>query len=219
MAKGNRTRGPDRITKGTTGFIEVSQRFKNETDTYKKYAAARRANRKYTQQMTGDLYDRIKEYATDCDNAREPMTMAGMMIATNTNKDFWSKGRQGDYDYLLDEYIELHNITESDITYIDGLPYHIGDEGPVLLLMWSDVLEKCSMLLQDQLERNCYTNKGNPAGSIFSLKAQFKWREEDPTTTYSSNTLIIADKEQAVKALEMLNPSNSNGSGGSGNNW
>ena len=222
--KGNRTTGPDRINSGCEVLADNTARYKNEIDQYKKFAAARRSRRKYKQENAGVMYEQIKEYAAQCIDDRQPMTIAGMMLATGTNKDFWSKAQNNEYDYLLEEYISLHRITADNITEIDGLPYHLttdddGEIAAVLLLPYSEILEKSTILIQDQLERNLYTNKGNPAGSIFSLKAQFKWREEEPTTTYSSNTLIIADKDQAVKALEMLKPSNSNGSSGSGNNW
>lgn len=219
--KGNRTTGPERINSGCEVFADNMTRYKNEIEQYKQFAAARRSRRKYTQENAGAMYEQIKEYAAQCIDDRQPMTIAGMMLATGTNKDFWSKAQNGEYDYLLEEYLSLHSITEDKVTIIDDLPYHLttGDGGEVdavLLLPYSEILEKSTILIQDQLERNLYTNKGNPAGSIFSLKAQFKWREEEPTTTYSSQTLIIADREQAVKALDMLKPSNCNGSGDSG---
>ncbi len=117
----------------------------------------------------------------------------------------------GEYDYLLEEYMALNNTT--NITEIDGLPYHINEDGSlVLLIPWSEVVQKLRLIIQDQLEQNLYTNKGNPAGSIFSLKANYQWQEE-PVTQHVENTLVIADASQAKKAMAMLlEPSDSNGS-------
>ena len=59
-------------------------------------------------------------------------------------------------------------------------------------------------MIQEQLESNCYTNKGNPAGSIFGLKARFDWRDDPDVPNHLTQNLVIADAGQAKKALAML---------------
>ena len=86
-----------------------------------------------------------------------------------------------------------------------GEPYYIntetGEAEPLATL--SEIVKKCHLLIQAQLEGNCYTNKGNPAGSIFGLKAQFGW-SDDTSPQHLTQVVQICDAEQAQKALEML---------------
>ena len=84
---------------------------------------------------------------------------------------------------------------------------HIDENGEIkriTLVTYGDVTQKCSLLIQAQLESNCYSNRGNPAGSIFGLKARFQWQDTPQTVGNVTNNLVIADAEQAKKALEML---------------
>ena len=188
---------------------KLNAAFAQELAGYREFAAARRNRRKYTQEGMTDMYTRVCEYAQECERAHAPMTIAGVQMALNTNKDFWSKAQAGEYDFLLEEYLALHNLTEDDFTYIDGEPWHVytdadtGECAQVMLIPFSDFVQKVRLILQDQLERNLYTNKGNPAGSIFSLKAQFDW-QEDHAPQHLVQQLVIADNDQARKAIELL---------------
>ena len=204
--KGNTTNSP----RNTEKIVRLSKQFRTEVDEYKRYATERRNNRKYTQEMLADVYTKAVDYLEECRKSHKPMTIAGIMLNTGLNKDVWSKAGMGEYDYLLEEYMALN--TTDNITEIDGLPYHINEDGSlVLLIPWSEVVQKLRLIIQDQLEQNLYTNKGNPAGSIFSLKANYQWQEE-PVTQHVENTLVIADASQAKKAMAMLlEPSDSNG--------
>lgn len=229
---GNRTNhDPERMEQAGKMFASMTERYKQEIDTYKKFAAARRSRRKYTQEYLGTLYARLKEYAGDCERTRAPMTVAGLLLALGVDRETWSRAKAGELDYLLEEFVDLNGVQEEDVHEYEGMPAlvrahegtcennnaHAKDtrdinaredaedvvEGVVLLIPYSEFAEKCTLLLQDQLERNCYTNKGNPAGSIFSLKAQFQWREDD-APQHLVQQLVIADSEQARKAIGML---------------
>lgn len=197
--KGNTTNSRRDSTK-IKGF---NARYSEELEEYQRFASARRNMRKYTQEGLFEIYKAICDYVEETSAKGKPLTVAGLMLASGTNKDFMSKARNGDYDYLLEEYIALNSIEDADVEIVDGLPCHVTSGGVVALIPCSDVINRALLLVQQRLEENCYTNKGNPVGSIFALKAQFKWREDD-TPQHVVNQLVIADLEQAQKALEML---------------
>ena len=197
--KGNTTNS----RRDSTAIKGYSKRYHEEIDGYQKFATARRNMRKYTQEGLYEIYKSICEYVEETSAKGKPLTVAGLMLASGTNKDFMSKARNGDYDYLLEEYIVLNSIDDADVEIVDGLPCHVTSDSIVALIPCSDVINRALLLVQQRLEENCYTNKGNPVGSIFALKAQFKWREDD-TPQHVVNQLVIADLEQAQKALEML---------------
>lgn len=206
MAKGNRNHKSIKPVQ----YGETAKMWSEEVKGYKAYAEERRSRRKWSQEALGDIYKGIIEYADNCRKNKEPMTIAGTMLATGTNKDVWYKARQGDMDYLLEEFVELNNISDNDIFLDDyNIPWcsftdeNTGEIREVILIYWSEVAKTRDLMIQEQLERNCYTNRGNPAGSIFSLKAQFNWRE-DETPQHLVQQLVIADLDQAKKALEML---------------
>lgn len=194
----------------TEAITEYNKKYKEEIEGYKQFAAARRARRKYTQESAARFLDLAKEYVIECEHARQPLTVSGMMLHTDSRKDFWTRAKAGELDYLLEEYIHTHNITDDDIQVIDNMPFHAaidqqtGEIVQVPLVPWSEILEKTSMLIEDQLEKNCYTNKGNPAGSIFGLKAHYGYRDDPQTPQHLVQNLVIADSEQAKKAMEML---------------
>ena len=182
----------------------INKKYSEEIAGYKAFVEERKNRRKYKQETVGQAYHALLDYMEDCYKKKQPLTVAGMQLAMGMLRDAWYRAKDGDMDYLLEEYIRDNNISEQDITYDqDGLPWVDGENGPVLLILWSELRKKADLMIQDQLERNCYTNKGNPAGSIFGLKAQFQWRE-DEGPQHVVNQLVIADLEQAKKALKML---------------
>lgn len=200
--KGNRTNSPRNPEK----IQALPEKYSEEVKAYKAFAEARRSMRKWTQETLGDVYKRVQAYMDDCCASKTPMTVAGTILATGVDRNTWDKAGKGEMDYLLEEYVELNTIAEEDIIYDDvGNPWHNRgqDLRPVILIPWSEVRQKADLMIQAQLERNCYTNRGNPAGSIFGLKAQFKWRE-DESPQHLVQQLVVADAEQAKKMLEML---------------
>ena len=189
---------------GAQALNSLAKAYSAEVAGLKAFAEDRKRRRKYTQEGVTKAYQAISDYVDDCYKKKTPLTVAGFQLAIGIHRDAWIKARDGDLDYLLEEYLQDHHITENDISMDqDGLPWVQSDHGPVLLLRWSDLRKKADLLIQDQLERNCYTNRGNPAGSIFGLKAQFNWRE-DEGPQHLVQQLVIADLDQAKKALEML---------------
>jgi hypothetical protein len=154
-------------------------------------------------EKTTDLIEKLARYEEDTLRQGKPLTMAGYILASELKHDTFYRVLNGDYDYVVEEYRLLHDVPADVIEYTD-------DEGTVqLLIAWSDILQNCRLKIQQQLEENCYnssTHRGlNPAGSIFGLKAQHGWKEDNAAThNTTNNNLIIADATQALKALKSL---------------
>ena len=98
---------------------------------------------------------------------------------------------------------EANTCGSTALKSLTGVTAVTSSDTGILLISYSEFYEKTWLLIQNQLEENCYTNKGNPAGSIFGLKAQFDWREDESPQHLVQN-LVIADSEQAEKAMKML---------------
>lgn len=192
----NSKRDTDKITKYNSMYSE-------EIREYKKFAIARRNKRKHKQESLVEFVDKLEEYLEEKRKTGKPLTIAGIMLTLGIDRNTWYKALDGELDYLLEEYIAINHITDSDVTYIDNLPYHFGESGRVMLIPYSEFLQKVYLLIQERLEENLYSNRGNPAGSIFSLKHNYHWREDD-NPQHIVEHLVVADSEQAKKAMEML---------------
>ena len=168
------------------------------SETCKRIAASRRANSPIRQEMLVEYINRVEKYVEDCSRIGKPLTHAGFALACDIGIDTWRRIREGQFDYVPEEFRILHDLPADAQEYIT-------EDGEVIpLIPWSDVFKKCELLIQEQLESNCYTNKGNPAGSIFGLKARFDWRDDPEVPHNLTQNLVIADSEQARKALRML---------------
>ena len=184
-------------------YSEYTETYSKELESYKNFAAHRKNNRKYTQEGMYGYIVKLADYVAEQRAVKRPLTIAGVLLALGTNKDFWSKAKNGEYDFLLEEVLDKYTVTEDNIVEFNGVPCLETEDGRIPLISYSDFYEKTWLLIQNQLEENCYTNKGNPAGSIFGLKAQFDWREDESPQHLVQN-LVIADSEQAEKAMKML---------------
>ena len=182
----------------TQAITELSRQYSQITEQAKQYAAARRALSPVRVECINDICCKWEEYIQECEHSRTPLTWGGFALAAGISADTLKRMRAGELDHIIEEYIILHDL-EPGTTEI------VSDDGEIIpLVPWSKLTEKISNLIQDQLERNCYTNKGNPAGSIFGLKARFDWQDQPQQAGTINNNLVIADAEQARKALEML---------------
>lgn len=144
-----------------------------------------------------DVLQRISDYIEDRRETGKPLTHAGFMRCFGICADTYYK--LDAYDYVLDEYRLMHGLPP-DATE------HETENGTIPLVSWADIKKNvCDVAIQEQLEENCYNVKArNSAGSIFGLKARYDWRDDNTTPQTVNNTLVIADGQQARKALEML---------------
>lgn len=182
---------------------------------YKDFAAARRKNRVYHAVNLSERIRRAEEIAEERGKTGKPFTIGEIMIAAEIcNNDIWARIKAGEKDYLIFEYIDLNGITEESCLYTaEGTPYvEARDEvtGQVVefpLSLYSERLEKIYKWQESILEGNLYKSRNMPTvtGSIFGLKNTHKWSDQpQEAEKVSRQTLIIADKSQAMKALDML---------------
>lgn len=183
----------------TTAIQDAAKGLSLITEEAKKLCAARRARSPVCVEQMPIILQAWDDYAKECERINRPITWGGLALAGGISVRTLQRMRDGELDHMVDEFRISHDLPPEATEYVN-------EDGEVIALVpWSQPCQKLEALIQDQLERNCYTNKGNPAGSIFGLKARFDWRDQDaPGTTISSNTLVIADSEQAKKAMAML---------------
>lgn len=213
--KGNRTRGKDRRGNrkgrpGTppedqTGLREASAAKAEKLEYYKKIAEQQAKTIKYGQEYAGQMMDNFNAYVIEQRNQRRPLTIAGLIRASGVSKDTYYRYRDGEADHMLYEYMDLHGIDYSQ----EGNEITTEEGERVLLLRLSEIIKNAELAIQEQLEENCYTNKGNPAGSIFGLKARYDWQDTPPDQrTTNNNTLVlnnVATLDEAREAMKRLN--------------
>ena len=125
-----------------------------------------------------------------------------MILASGISRATWYEMLAGDYDYRLYQYIDTHNIDEMQKLDVDGMEAVINSDGEVVLLIcYSEILQKAMLMLEEQTEERLY--KSGRVGDIFSLKAIHGWREEQSPQTVNQ-TLVIATEEQAREAIKLL---------------
>ena len=193
---GNFNGGPG--SRNTQAVNDLQRQAAAITAQAKELAAARRAASPVCMEQMSTICDKWEKYIEECEHSRQPLTWGGFALAAGVSVDTIQRMRRGELDHIVDEYRLIHDIQPQETEYIDP-------DGQIIpLVQWSQITQKLEALIQDQLERNCYTNKGNPAGSIFGLKARFNWQDQPQSAATINNNLVIADAEQARKALEML---------------
>ena len=184
---------PDKI-------IEVTEERKNTALQAQALTAAIN-NRKYRQADVYRIATACAGYIEDCQRTNKPLTVAGFILAAGIPTATWYEMRDGKHDAITAYYQMQHNYTDDD-----GQPIYIDEatgEAETLVTP-SEIVKRCYLVLQNQLESNCYNVKAhNVAGSIFGLKAQFNWND-DTTPQQVTQNLVICDAEQAKRALKLL---------------
>jgi len=194
----------------TEGLIRTNNAYKAEIDGYKARAVAYRKNRKYTiTELTSASYN-ILDYIKNCINSGTPATIAGMILNSGYNTDFYYKAKRAEYDYIIQEYIELNNIDLSEcVTDPDGLLVYTDNQNKSFVLSpISQTIEKCLLLMENDLQIRSLTDKSmaRTTGAIFNLKAVFNYNDKPETDVKTvNNTLIVnANPEQTAKAMKLL---------------
>lgn len=190
---------------------EIRTEYNNELSGYKARAAAYRNNRKYTPaEITRATYS-ILDYIKSCINTGQPATIAGIILNSGFSKRFYYMAKAGELDYIQQEYIELNNIDLSEcVTDPDGLLIYTEKStgSKIVLSLISDVIEKCLLLIENDLQIRTLTDKSmaRTTGAIFNLKAVFNYNDRPETDVKTvNNTLIVnANPEQTAKAMQLL---------------
>ena len=205
MGKGNNTAGNDRRkNKNIDSLIRANANKKEYTEHYKEIARQREKVIKHGQPYALALKEKLESYIEEKNRERKPLTIAGLIKASEVNHDTYYRYRNGEADHLLYAFMDLHGIDYSE----EGNIYQLETGEMVLLVRLSEIIKSAELSVQEQLEENCYTNRGNPAGSIFGLKARYDWIDQPPDTrTTNNNTLVlnnVASLEEAKDALKRL---------------
>ena len=196
--KGNRTKSG----RNPQNAININKQFGEEVAAYKEAAEKIRRAKKYKQEDLATIYKRIMDYIADKREQDKPITVSGMILASGISRATWYEMLAGDYDYRLYQYIDTHNIDEMQKLDVDGIEAVINSDGEVVLLIcYSEILQKAMLMLEEQTEERLY--KSGRVGDIFSLKAIHGWREEQSPQTVNQ-TLVIATEEQAREAIKLL---------------
>lgn len=202
MAKGNRTDS----RRETKHLQENNSRYKQEIDTYKEYALNRKKNRVHTQEQVTVLYENLCQYIEEQRQQDKPLTVAGAILAAGIDTSIWYRMKNGDYDFLLDEFLDLHDI-DLDEAPVDeaGMKYGVVDGVKVLFIEYGEVVKRYMLLLQEQAEQRLYS-KGGKVTDIFTLKALHGW-QDSPQVINDNRTLnidLVASPEEAKAALDRL---------------
>ena len=181
-----------------SALIQTTKEFSEFSKQCKQLAEVRRARSPVQVERTAEVLQNISDYIERQQSRGKPLTHAGFMRCFGVGAEtYYSLDK---YDYILEEYKALHDLPMDATQYTDenGVIYP--------LVPWSNIKKNvCDVAIQEQLEENCYTNRGNPAGSIFGLKARYAWDDSNGANAqHIVNNLVIADTEQAQKSLDML---------------
>lgn len=194
MAKGNRNHKEIK----PIDYAEVSKARAEITEAARKLAESCRARSPYSVEKQGLFIEKLENYVKEQMDSGEPLTISGFNLAAGIPQRTWEKMRHGEYDTMIYEYKMLNDIPE-DVTQITN------EDGEILsLLPWSEIVDKCYLLAQEQRERGCIAGKaGNVIGNMFLLKAQHGLSDQPEQIQTQNNIQIVADAETAMKALEM----------------
>ena len=168
-------------------------------DYYKGLVEQRRKNRKVGQEQAFQIYNKVKSYIAENNG---PITISGMILASDLTKSQWTELKEGAADYDLFAFADAKGIDINSCDTYDGMPYTKYKGEDILLLPFSELIEKFYLMHEDELEKRLY-EKGR-SGDIFALKAKHKWIEEEKAPQTVNQTLVIASPDEAKKALELL---------------
>lgn len=194
-------------------IVDMSKAYSNHLQDIKEYAAGMMAARTYTVTELARRLNKCIELVNARMSCNKPFAIGELILAANVSRDTWDRIRKGELDYLIVEYITLNDIQEADIIndgeqqYIDIQDAKSGEIVRTPLAPPSEIIEKFYTQHEIFLELNMYNNKSMPAvtADIFALKARHKWDDKPQDSgTVTNNNLIIADKEQAQKVVELL---------------
>ena len=189
----------------TKGLETITKAYSNEIQGYKQYAAALRSRAYDINKITAGINGMI-DYIKECHAKDEPATSAGLVLASGFNRNSFYRAKNGDLDNVQVQYMH-----ESGITLDDGIEDNNGiirdNEGKVLSLC-SEIIEKCYLYMEADLQRRSLTDKSmaRTTGAIFNLKAVFNYNDKPETETKTvNNTLILnTNADQAAEAMKLL---------------
>lgn len=162
-------------------------------------AIAKRERSPYSPEKQGEFIEKLADYVEQQEEQRKPLTVAGFILASGIPKRTWYEMKRGDYDAGIEEYKMLKGIP------LDAEEWTTEDGEVLSLIPWSDVIDRCYLLAQQERETACIAGKaGNVIGNIFLLKSQHGLSDQPQQVQNQTNIQVVANAETAIKALEML---------------
>ena len=210
MPKGIYKHDPEHTKASLDRLQAINKAYSDEIKGYKAFALDRRNNRKYNALEISNAMRGIIQYVIECTETHKPATIAGMILASGTNKDFYYKAKAGEYDYILFDYIATNNIdvTQCNTNEYGLIVYEDSQNNEIILSTCSEVIEKCLLIIEDDLQQRTLNDKSmaRTTGAIFNLKAVFNYNDKpEETKNVTNNTLIVnASPDQAAKAMQLL---------------
>lgn len=189
----------------------IADKYSEDIESYKQYADARRNSRVYSQEHLLEFYERMKGYFRRCKETDTPMTVGGLCLAMGIDRTALYRMKTGVYDWRLYEYMEIEGVEPGDIQEeqdeffngFDPLQYWTDSRGnKVLLMMYSEVVTLGLRVIEADNEAGLFGSK--PVGRIFYLKSVFGYSDVPEPTKNSEPELVVADAEQARRAMAML---------------
>ena len=177
---------------------EVIAARKEITEQARKLAKAKREASPYSPAKQGIFIERLNNYIEEKKASGEPMTVAGFILASGIPQASWYHLKDGDFDNMIEEFKITNDIP------LDADEW-VTEDGEILSLKpWSEIIEHCYLMAQEQREIGCIKGKaGNVVGNIFLLKSQHGLSDQPDMIKTQNNIQIVADAEMALKALEM----------------
>lgn len=179
-------------------YREVNKARHEIAEQARKLALAGRERSPYSVAKQGMFIERLNEYVERQAERGKPLTISGFALAAEIPLRTWEKMRNGEYDTMIEEYKMLNDLPSD-------LREYTTEDGEVMsLIPWSEIVERCYLLTQEQREEACVIGKaGNVVGNIFLLKSQHGLSDAPEQVVSQKNIQIVADADTALKALEM----------------
>lgn len=192
--------GQEHLKELNNAFAEKQRDYSKGMEYYKNLVHEARAKKKYRQDFSWVLYRRIKAYLERLENDGKPITTAGLILASGASRMSWYMLARGDYDTELYAYMDENDCSE--VYEYDSMPCCDVDGERVILLPFSEIIEKAVLLQEEETETRLY--ESGRVGDIFALKAKHGWIEEEKAPHTVNQTLVIASPKEAEEAIKLL---------------
>lgn len=180
-------------------YKAIIEERKKITESARKLAIAKRNNSPYAPEKQNEFVEKLANYVEEQQSHNKPLTISGFILASGIPQKTWYRMKDGEYDTGIEEYKLTHDIP------LDAEEY-VNEDGEIIpLVPWSEIIDRCYLLAQQERETACISGKaGNVIGNIFLLKSQHGLSDQPEQIQNQTNIQIVASAETAIKSLEML---------------
>ena len=198
-------------TEGQKRLAEWNTYYSQDRGRYRQFAEAKRMQTSFRQERLTEILDLGKAYIMETQQAGNPLTVSGLQLACRCNKQDFYRMKRGEYDWRVFQFMEYNGIEEEDLQIVRDndlhfdVAYWTDPDGVMYCMnMFSEVIDRFYLILQEEIETKCYMNKGNPSGLIFCLKSVFGWSDKPTSRPADVQPVHVATKEEAQAAINEL---------------